>query len=118
MNFRPRHIREEDFKKMQRVRSGVVGTRPESHKKLHRAKYMGQAPRGCAEPPMGKAGSNPASSPYKPYASKWELQYSKVLQVEKRVRRNWNRLVREHYRIQLPVVRKQGHKSVRKPKIV
>jgi hypothetical protein len=68
MNFRPRHISEEELTQMQqRVRSGVVEMR-------------GGHPITHAYNPKGSKAAS-ASSPYK---SKWEAAYASKLELEKR----------------------------------
>src|SRR6185295_10396438 len=73
MNFRPRHISEDELQEMRnRVRGGAVGTR-----QLPLKSIVSRA--DCEAPgktPRRTAGSNPAPSPYKYNGYRSKLEYS------------------------------------------
>ena len=79
--MRPRNVTEDEFREMkERVRGGVVGTAKPSNGVRRRDE--------CNRALISAAGSNPASSPpnqFAPYANKWELNFSKVLEMEQKV---------------------------------
>ncbi len=81
-----RFISEDEYQVlMQRMgKGGVVGTRY-GNKVSPQYPQISRSRKREASLTVAGAGSNPAPSPFAPYANKWELNYSKVLEMEQRV---------------------------------